>query len=82
MQRRNGEIIHDVRQNCMMKFNQKSVFLNFVMTYCLIYVFSVIRCKNISRSKFCADYKFTNSRIVSLPKLKLLKKKQIDILDG
>jgi len=52
------------------------------MTYCLIYVFSVIRCKNISRSKFCADYKFTNSRIVSLPKLKLLKKKQIDILDG
>jgi len=37
--------------------------------------------KGVSRSEFCADSKSTNSRILSLPKLKLLQKKQIDILD-
>jgi len=30
--------------------------------------------KVVSRSEFCADYESTNSRILSLPKLKLLQK--------
>jgi len=38
--------------------------------------------KVVSRSEFCADFESTNSGILSLPKLKLLLKKQIDILDG
>jgi len=38
--------------------------------------------KIVSISEFCANSESTNSRILSLPKLKLLQKKRIAILDG